>query len=260
MLEGTYKMYRDLAQVVPDWETCDKNDLIKSYCALADSKDVQADCYLAAVFCRYWPKIQRFYQNTPLVCTHEDVYDWLVTSILETIQERAWLNPSSKLYQDPKGPDKAVNVKMRCYRLNFLLYVNREKRKTNLHAESFEELHESSGDVVDWGIEQLTFEAYDELEYKLFMQYLYSKKMFFLFFVYDIIMNTDLSSNRKLPNYLAKIDDQYLLDVSLRSGLDLDDVKYAYSLSVKDKSRTKIEDLCNESLIKLRQFYFKGML
>lgn len=260
MLEDTHKMYLELAEFVPNWTEEDKSELIRQYCKLKDEDSYMAEYYMAAVMCRYWPKIQRFYLATPKVCTYEDVYDWLVTSILETIQERAWTVPTSGLYEDPRGPDKAVNIKMKCYRLNFLIYINREKRKTNIGTESFEGLHDSSGDIVDWKTSQIIEDAYDIVEYKMIMEFFFKKKLYSLLFVYDCIMNMLIESPSKIPYYLGKIDEEYLQDLSIRCGISYSDILIAYSVCLEGKSKDRLQKIAEEAAIKLKQLHYKGML
>ena len=128
MLQESYDLYASLADNIPNWKNIDKNELINKYIEYEKTDHTLANYYMGAIMCKYWPKIYRFYKATPLVCTYEDVYDWLTESIVKTLEHKTWLNPDHKLYGDPKGPDKCINIRMKSCRLNYLIAVNRDKK------------------------------------------------------------------------------------------------------------------------------------
>lgn len=269
MLDDIYKMYCELAENVPDWRTANKNDLINTYCDLEDQNSYKSQYYLAAIMCRYWPKIQRFYKDTPMGCSYEDVYDWLTESVLAAVKGRAWRDPTNGLYQDPAGPDKVINRVMKTVRINYLVHINRLKRKTNLGAASIEELQDLAGDAVDYDEDVslvMGCKDFDELEYSSTVQYLYSKKLYFLLFVYDIIYEDSCSnqegkfSENAVVKNLKSIDNDYLLLLAEKTDIPYRDILFAFSTSIAGRSPEYLHEGVKQALIKLRQLYYEGVV
>ena len=255
-------MYQENANFIPGWKDMDKSMLCKKYLALKDANNPQADYYLAAIMCKYWPKVYRFYKDTPLVCTIEDCYDWLTESILEAFRRRPWDDPDNKLYTDPNAPDKVINCIMKCLRINFLVAVNRDKRKLNINILSKEEVDDSVGedhtvqdeyliaDVSDWG----------EFEQKELISYLYNKQLYLLMFVCDAIMNLDCFKDRqlnqkKLLKEITSIDDTYINTLNEKYGIAIKDLKHAYFVSVKNKKKEALQANIIYALNNLKYLY-----
>lgn len=264
MLEDIYQSYLDVAENIPDWRSQDKSDLIREYCKLHDEDSYKADYYMAAIMCKYWPKIQRFYFATPKVCTYEDVYDWLTEAIIKTLEYRTWLDPTHKLYGDPKAPDKCVNIRMKSIRLNYLIAVNRDKRKLNINNSSLEELQENIGDAVkldtNFDIDLVQVNEFEFVDYKFLMQFFYDKKLYFLSFVYDFIVQSPTFSIKTCALHLTNLDDNYLYDLAKRTEIKYPDVLVAYSFSILGKSIPRLHSNINQALIKLRKMYNEGVI
>lgn len=267
MLDSTYSMYLELADNVPDWRTVDKNKLINDYCDLVDSKSYKAEYYLAAIICRYWPKINRVYTNTQFSCTPEDVYDWLVSSIIGATEGRSWRDPTKPIYNDPQGPDKIINRIMKTERINHLVHVNRYKRKINLGIASIDEFQENIGDAVEYAEDEpLVEDMFDDIDRNNLMEYIFNKKLYFLFFVYDIIISNSCSdgkgafSESAVVKEIKQIDNQYLSDLSEKCGIPYKDILFAYSVSVAGRSSEYLHEGVRQAIRKLRQLYFQGDL
>ena len=269
MLDDIYTMYVELADNVPNWRTIDKNQLVNTYCDLEDENSYLSQYYLAAILCKYWPKISRFYKDTPMGCTYEDVYDWLTESVLAAVKGRAWRDPTNGLYGDPAGPDKVINRVMKTVRINYLVHINRLKRRTNLGAASIEELQEIAGDSVDYDEDVsllMNTNDFENIEYSSVIKFLYNKKLYFLLFVYDVVY-TDGCSNEKgkfsenaVVKNLKEIDNTYLVLLSERAEIPYKDILFAFSTSIAGRSAEYLHEGVRQALIKLRQFYFQGVI
>ena len=130
MIQDSYNLFLEQAENINDWRSMTKSELVNKYVEHEDDQDdFYKNAYMSAIICRYWPKIQRFYKATPVISTYEEIYDILINSILRAIKARRWLDKDSTIYEDPNGPDKAINRTMMCERLNFLIYKNNVQNK-----------------------------------------------------------------------------------------------------------------------------------
>jgi len=80
----------------------------------------------------------------------EDTYQWVVDGILYALQHRKWLDPNNKLYTDPDGPDKVINRKIKCIRINHLISENRDKRKVHVNLLSLDSFEDSDNFVGEY--------------------------------------------------------------------------------------------------------------
>lgn len=89
----------------------------------------KSNSYFSAIVLKYWNKIYSLYANTYLTATPEDAYNWVIEGIMYALKNRKWKDPNNKLFTDPNGPDKVINRKIKCLRINHLTSQNRYKRK-----------------------------------------------------------------------------------------------------------------------------------
>lgn len=101
------------------------------------------NCYFSAIILNYWNKIYSLQANTYLTATLEDTYQWVVDGILYALEHRKWLDPTNKLYTDPDAPDKVINRRIKCTRINFLISENRDKRKLHINLLSLDSFEDS---------------------------------------------------------------------------------------------------------------------
>lgn len=270
MLDDIYKSYLDYANVIPEWQKENKNDLIRKYCELRDKQDPYAEYYLAAIICKYWPKLWRFKQKTPIGCTDEDVYDWLIQAILGTLafDPLPWENPNNSLYNDPNGPDKCINIQMSGRRASHLVYINRKKRSANVLSVSLEQLNENNGDAIDFDEDSFVAASYTlsdlEIEYKSILQSLMLQQKYYLFFVYFTVITDGCSgsngkfSTTKLVKELSSITADDLKYISENSEIPYKDVLYAYSCSILGKSNDHLHGVVKKCLYELKKLYYNG--
>lgn len=232
MLDEYYKIYRERANNVPGWEHIDKNELINR-CVDAVEGSEQYDYYVAAIVCRYWQSLCSSYQQSYMAASEEDVYDWFISSILYVLKHKAWRNPESPLFTDAKGPDKCINVKLKCARLTFFQQNNRYNRKINHGVESIEKLADELGDAcapstVDQISDNSAFYDWIRNEY-LSMNYLHALTL-------DLIISSDVFNDcqtdpnqsfsmQKLIKQIKTLDDVYFRYFSNEYDFSLGDVQ-----------------------------------
>ena len=263
MLEDTYKLYLESAKTIADWNKVSKSELVNKYIEYETSNPELANDYMAAIICRYWPKIQRFYRTAYFSSSYEDIYDLLINSIMRAIKARRWLQKDSSIYNDPNGPDKAINRTMICERLNFLIYKNRSKRVSNLNPLSINELEDESGDYYAYNNEAASLNIDKELEITSNLSFLYEKKLYLALFVYySIVFNLgsfkdNLFSTKLCASVLCNLTDEDLLDIANLLNKDLETIKKCYSLSVLSKKRTDLKLNIEYAILKLKELYIK---
>lgn len=260
MIQESYNLFLTQAENIEGWRDLDKSELVNKYIEHENDKnDFYRNSYMAAIICRYWPKIQRFYKATPIVSTYEEIYDILINSILRAIKARRWLDKDSTIYDDPNGPDKAINRTMMCERLNFLIYKNRSKRVVDIGAMSIEESQEKTGDVYFNLIEDS--KLFNDVDRFLLLKNFYDDKMYVLMFVYDTIMNFDCMkdgefSSKICTKYLLTMDDGYLGGLASEVDCDLETMKKIYNDYILEKKST-MKYRVENAIYKLREFYYK---
>ena len=122
MLAEYKNMYKEFADNIPNWKKIDKNDLFRDYCKYSDEDDPRKDYYLAAVVYKFWYMLTTNYHNQLLkIASEEDAYNWLIDSVMYVAKHRPWDNPENSLYQDPKGPEKAMSVKINSVKANYFV-------------------------------------------------------------------------------------------------------------------------------------------
>lgn len=260
MIQDSYNLFLTQAEYVNGWRDVRKSELVNKYIEYEQSNDeFWKNAYMSAIICRYWPKIQRFYKSTPLVSTYEEIYDLLINSILRAIQARRWLDKDSSIYNDPDGPDKAINRTMMCERLNFLIYKNRAKRVLEINALSIEEAKEKAGDSYLNLIDD--YKVFNDVDNGLLLRNFYDTKMYVLMFVYDVIVNFDcfkdgVFSSKVCTKYLLNLDDFYLASLASLLDISLNELKKIYEESVLNKKST-MKYRVDNAIYRLREFYYK---
>lgn len=132
MLEETKQMYEDQASSIPNWRELSKTELCNLYVENEGNSHLR-DSYFSAIILKYWNKIYSLHSNTYLTASYDDAYNWVVDAILYALSHRRWLDEDSNVYGDPDGPDKIINRKLKCIRINHLISSNRFKRKMQIN-------------------------------------------------------------------------------------------------------------------------------
>jgi hypothetical protein len=191
------------------------------------------NAYLGALMVRYWPLIPKYYAMSSNVAEPEDVYGWLVDSIMYALKHRRWNDEDSNIYQDKNGPDKVINRRMKCARLTFYQFINRKKRKEDFGTLSLDQLQEDLNDNIDFEEDSLNIMNTGELDLKDYIVDQFRVKDYFLAFLLDIVINDNIFefdvesqmsvlNKKKLVKRLKAIDQKYCLRFAETYKLDSD--------------------------------------
>lgn len=238
VLIDNYNTLEFEANKIEGWKSANKNELCNKYIEYEKSDPELAQCYFCAIVCRYWPMISKYYYQHKDVFSLEDCYDWLLHSITYAFEHRKWLDPTSKIYNDPAGPDKIINRAMFSTCLTEYQHVNKEKRKSNLFSASLDSFKEEYGDAF---YNMLGDEYIDYLSVNTPYGYLvvdaFETKQFVLAFLLDAILEQDVFKlieqgnskycvfdDKKLVKYLRRLDEKSASIFAKRYDIEFDRV------------------------------------
>ena len=199
MLESYKKSYEEVVDRIQGWRDADKNDLFRSYVEY-ENDTIIAEALTAAIICRYWGAINKFYAKSYKAASPDECYNWLIQSFIITMKYRPWCNPENSLYNDPKGPDKAMNQILTSRRQEFFQNSNMLKRRINYGTSSVEALQEEIGDGA-FPVPTEYEEIDDMLDIKRLVNEAFQNKEYLLAFMIDSIVNYDtFDVNKKGKN------------------------------------------------------------
>ena len=264
MLSEYREHCRLAANSLPGWEKLSKNDLCRLYIKEESNPEITNACFSALLY-KYWGLIPKYFNQSSNVASPEDCYEWLVASITYALKHRKWEDPTSTIYNDPNGPDKVINRYMKCARLTFYQFINRQKRKDDFSTISLDMLTESLNDnTFDIEDESKRLDTSSKLDFKDYIKDVFNRKDYFLAFMLDSMLyepifdgkdiNNPISKSfnvKKLAKYLRQLDTTYCQIFSKRYKIPLEtvlnSVKYCNHLS-----STKIYSKIEYNLNKLR--------
>lgn len=260
MLEEYKRAYEELAySQLPNWKEININNIINSYIKYKEENPKLAQSYLGAIFCNYWHYISYFYNKSKnSKVSIEDCYSWLVDGIVLCLDYKAWLNPENKLYMDPNGPDKAMNVSITTYRQAFYQYSNYSCRRINYEAintgDILAKLSNSNEDDDGSSDPINNLFRYDEKEYdsenpsiKDFIINNFNKGNYFLAFMLDnicyysnVFKTVKLDnkyikkfSRKKLCKCMHRLDERYVNTFSITYKIDKNIVTRAIKENIR---------------------------
>ena len=271
MLDGNKKMCEETADSrIKDlnWRKCNKNILFDRYCEEETRNPELASAYVAAILVRYWHTIGSNVYRGKGMCSAEECFDWLLDSLLYTLEHKAWRDPSKTVYGDPNGPDKCLNLKLSCTRKVFYLYSNSMKRKDSFNNQvSLDGLMEVCGDaelakIADSAAVEMITES-DPVVFELVVDE-FNHKNYMASFIIDGLVNADVFkvsqkkdgfysefSKNKLTRHINTIDDAYVKFFAKRYRLSEPDVQVAAD-SCKQLKSSNIKKVLESTFNKLR--------
>ena len=225
MLDEYKQIYIDQANKIKDWEQFSKNELCFKYIENEDNVYLR-DSYLAAIISKYWGLIKQYYDQSPGVCEPEDVYSWLIDSIMYALKNRRWEDKDSSIYNDKNGPDKVINRQMKCRRATYYQMLNKMKRQGEFETTSLDEWVENIGDEVpikDYHYDEHADHIIDYIK-NLFTSKLYESAYILDIIAFDNVFSavdkdTNQFSERMLVDELENIDEDYLIRFAVRYDL-----------------------------------------
>lgn len=239
MLNNLKSNYEKLAKVLKiDWKNINKNDL----CNLCiDNEDtIDYDAYVAAIVLRYWPKLDKLkfktYENK-IYCPDEDIYDIFIEGILYALKKKRWLQEDSTLFNDPNGPDKAINIKIKYLFMNYINSNFRQKRLLNMNIYSIDKNTELYGDSIKDESSDFYYDNYDNGDLKEYIKNLMLSKDYFTAFLIDGIIHISMN-DQEIIKHLKTLDSNYAEIFSNNYDLDYNLVKrsitYINNLTTKN--------------------------
>ena len=239
MLSDLKSNYEKLAKVLKiDWKNINKNELCNLCVSNEDTIDY--DAYVAAIVLRYWPKLDKLkfktYENK-IYCPDEDIYDIFIEGILYALKKKRWLQENSTLFNDPNGPDKAINIKIKYLFMNYINSNFRQKRLLNMNIYSIDKNTELYGDSIKDESSDFYYDNYDNGDLKEYIRNLMLSKDYFTAFLIDGIIHISIN-DQEIIKHLKTLDSNYAEIFSNNYDLDYDLVKrsitYINNLTTKN--------------------------
>lgn len=269
MLDEYKEAFRRCADLIDGWQELSKNDLCRKYVENNGNPHLQ-NSYFAAIMCRYWHLISKYYYMSSNVASVEDCYEWLEDSVYGCLKATSWDREDSSIYNDPNGPDKVINRCMKCARLTYYQFINRKKRKDNFGLLSLDEMMETTlgepeiEDNAEFSTSQWALDDY--------IRKTFSRKDYFLAVMLDIIRSEDVFdtvvtkerektikfSIKKLTKFMSNITDEYVDQFARKYHFEYEDVekgvsyfRFLRSPTIKAKIQLKLEKLQHDSFFKM---------
>lgn len=236
MLDEYKKIFQDNADNISEWKSLTKDTLCNLYIdCVEQGQTQQANYYLSAIICKYWSTMEKYIVGSSGFNSPEDTYDWVIQTILDTLDKKVWRLPNHKLYNNPKGPTIAINQTLKSNKMLMFKAENRQKREINHKADSIESLQDSLQDikfpnVVDY------YGCMNDI-IKRVVKEKFIRKNYFCAILIDLIVNFNCFktyyenekkfcefSHRNVVYYFSHINDAYLKRFSLLYNIPIDEV------------------------------------
>ena len=142
-IDENKKTYLEFASNIQDYEKISNTELANGY--IENENNSLVNNYFAALIIKNWVTIYKLKSSVSFCRTinYEDVYEWLVQSILIVLKCRKWLDTNSSLYQDPEAFDKMLTITVSHVRIANLNYLSRKDRIKDSYNCSLDEMKEN---------------------------------------------------------------------------------------------------------------------
>ena len=234
------KEYKDAcfqnASLIPNWKQIDKNELCRLYVDAKKSDDSLADSYLSAILYKFWNVTEHnFHSQKYKVADEGECIDWTITGVLYALNHHVWDDPDNVLYEDEKGPEKAINTCIYSTKVNFYQRIKHQKEKLSYESLSLEQLMENASDSYYIP----TYDKDNTLDNHMIdvIREAFYKKEYAKAFILDEILNDDVFervidgekiysqfSDKKLRKQLRKLDSNFCKRFSDRYDVDFSEV------------------------------------
>lgn len=269
ILSNYYNIFANVADRIPNWRNMSKNTLLKE-CVVNENNKELKDAYVAAIMCKCWPAIYKYYASSRNSVNVEDCFEWLSHAVLYTIEHRKWLDPQSSMYNDPNGPDKILNRCIASTRDIFYQASNADNRKINYGLESIEGLEEDELSYVLPTVDSFEDNVTDDKLYiKHLVQKAFNTNHEIRAFVIDGIVNADvfkkdsdtnatLFNKRKLIKHLRNIDNDYCKVIADAYNININKI-VEVSKDLKEISSIKLYKAVDQTLQYVKKDYENSM-
>ena len=261
MLDEYKQTCKEIADRIPGWQHLTKNELCRLCVANEDNPELH-NAYFAAIQFKYWNLISKYYTSCNGLVDAETCRDWLIDTILYALEHRRWEDEDSSIFNDPNGPDKAINTKMKCMKINQYQYSNRKKRKEAYGVVSLDELTEKFNDSNNGLLDTDSDKERQAIDVREYIKKIFLKKDYFLAYMLDAILNanvfddvkgsnTSIFSPKRLSKFLRNLDDDYCQQFADRYDVNIDTALHSLVYFQKLNTR-KVHRKIEYSLQKLR--------
>ena len=260
MLREYKELYKKRACLYEGWNTKGKSELVLEY---LDPKKKDKESCLSAVFYRFWNlPYSTYFSQRKIIASENDCYDMLVTAIMYVLNNRPWEREDSSLYQDLKGPEKAIAIRYKSEKINFFVSCQRQKRTLNYNSLSLEALQENTSDSY--------FTPYYDKDtinndyYKQKILNLFNEKDYFAAIVLDSIINFNFITSKenkgitqnqfnytKLKQHLQSLDDFYIDFFIYNYGVDKEEITEAVN-DIKNLNYNNLTRKLNRLFLMMR--------
>lgn len=237
MLDEYKQIYTECADLIPDWRNLSKSELANLY--IENENNDLANSYFSALMCKYWNLIGSYYYKQHVkIASETDCYDWLIEGLTYALEKRIWKDESNVLFNDSKGPEKAMTVCISSSRATFYQYTQHDNRSLNYTLLSLDQLQENSSDGFFIPYE----DKYENIQLYLknMINNFFDKKDYFVCFFIDALFNANILVDKnnivdynisisKFLKYVKEMDHEYLNKFSYENNLNFDSVKKAFS-------------------------------
>lgn len=211
-LEEMKKSFLDRVGNIEEYEKYQSNELADLY--LENKHNLNGEKYYSVLVLRYWTIIPRLISSVSNYynLNYEDCYEWYIEGMNLALKYQAWKIPTSTLYKDEKGFEKALNVCVSTARLNKLRALYTSSQRANAFNFSLEELKDNinyepaSNDHLPFLVGDIIYnylENYDYLSAIIIDKICYSNA-----YIINYRRNC-VFSIRKLRQELENIDEKY---------------------------------------------------
>ena len=240
MLDDYKRIYEKVADKIPNWRKKSKSELMNGYVRAETFDKSLAEAYLSAIMCKYWSILPKYYYNK----SHseklyiEDCYDWFTHAVIYALEHKAWTKPyvtkvdkktgdkiqvRNELYDNPEGPNIAMNQCLASARLVFYQSANNSVRKINYKTASLDQLFEDKNDSFLNSDSFISEDNTFQLNLKSFIKHCFETHKEIYAVIADAIINCDSYEYKKIfdKTCVCDEDDVVIKEVTEENKKDL---------------------------------------
>lgn len=250
MLDEIYNSCFETANQLDGWQKLNKNDIANMY--LDNRYNTKGNVYAAALLCKYWYKVGLLWKSYGKSMSQEDCYAVVWDGIERAMDYASWRNPENSLYQDPNGPDKAINVCIDSINKTCHTFSSRLKRKANHQANvvSLDSLYDSAKDYSSHLYEDDNFIYYSNNNFvNIYIDELISKNRLPEAIIIDVICYGGLESFgvNNIVREIHQLNAKYAEDFTEEYGVPENTVRECLN-SINDLSQYQLNKLIRRTL------------
>ena len=254
MLDEYRQLYTVQADLIPNWKNIDRNELCRQYVRLQSNEKLQ-NAYISAIVISFWHILVKTYNKQMVkVLTPEECYECLIDSILGVLKAVPWDDPKQSIYQDEKGPEKAINITFQQNIINLFVASKRHKRRLSNEALSLDSILKTS-DGTEYSLFSFISDDADNMFNQLFWKDMvtayFRKKEYITAFALDLLLTTPslikfenniyrINVNSLFKVLTSKLDESYCSTFSEIYGVDVKQVDSAFQ-SIYNLDKPKLQ-------------------